>query len=250
MRRLLPDPGPTTVADQYSHLRLVARARPDRPYLVTNFALTVDGRAQVDGRSGPIGDRTDSEVLHRLRTQVDAVMIGAGTLRVERYGRIVPDPALRGFRERGEGLAPDPLAVVVSDSLELPWDAPLFTCGYGRVLIVTSSAAEIPDTATSVRVDRHLGAIDLRRALATLGAERGVRAVLCEGGPHLHASLVRGGLVDEMFVTRAPKLALNEGLGLLADGFGDRGPAGLELVWLLEADGELFARYRVADSGG
>ena len=56
MNRLLPDPGPTTVADQYSHLRLVDRAHRDRPYLVTNFALTVDGRAQIDGRSGPIGE--------------------------------------------------------------------------------------------------------------------------------------------------------------------------------------------------
>jgi riboflavin biosynthesis pyrimidine reductase len=245
LNRLLPDPGPTTVADQYSHLRLVDRAHDDRPYLVTNFALTVDGRAQIDGRSGPIGDRTDSEVLHRLRTQADAVMIGAGTLRVERYGRIVPDPALRGFRERAEGLAPDPLAVVVSESLELPWDAPLFACGYGRVLIVTSSDADVPDTPTSVRVDRHPGKIDLRRALATMAAERGVRAVLCEGGPHLHATLVRDGLVDEMFVTRAPTLALNQGLGLLAGDFGDADPVELELVWLLESAGQLFARYRL-----
>lgn len=245
MRRLLPDPGATTVAEQYSHLRLVERAHPERPYLVTDFALTVDGRTQIDGRSGPIGGRTDSEVLHRLRTQVDAVMIGAGTLRVERYGRIVPDPALRGVRERGEGLASDPLAVIVTESLDLPWDAGLFSCGFGRVLIITSSESEIPATATTVRVDRHPGAIDLPRALASLRTERGVRAVLCEGGPHLHANLVRQGLVDELFVTRAPKLALNDSLGLLADGFGDRDPVELELVWLLEASGELFARYRL-----
>jgi riboflavin-specific deaminase-like protein len=245
LRRLLPDPGPTTVGDQYSHLRLVERAHPDRPYVVTNFALTVDGRAQIDGRSGPIGDRVDSQVLHRLRTQVDAVMIGAGTLRVERYGRIVPDPALRGFRERGEGLAPDPVAVIVTGSLDLPWDAGLFTCGFGRVVIVTSSSDELPKTATRVRVDRHAGSVNLGRALSTLRAERGVRAVLCEGGPHLHANLVRDGLVDEVFVTVAPKLALNEGLGLVEDGFGDGGPTELELAWLLEADGELFARYRL-----
>lgn len=245
MKRLLPDPGPTTVAEQYSHLRLTEQAHPDRPYLVTNFALTVDGRATIGGRSGPIGDRTDSEVLHRLRTQVDAVMIGAGTLRAERYGRIVPDPALRGHRERGEGLAPDPVAVIVSDSLDLPWDAGLFTCGFGRVVIVTSSEQRIRDTRTSVRVDRHPGSIDLRRALATLAAERGVRAVLCEGGPHLHANLVRDGIVDEMFITRAPKLALNQGPGLLDDRLGDQGPMELELAWLLDADGELFARYRV-----
>ena len=243
MRRLLPDPGPTSATEQYSGLGLVELAHADRPYLVTNFALTLDGRATIGGRSGPIGGSTDSGVLHRLRTQVDAVMIGAGTLRVERYGRIVPDPALRGYRERAEGLAPDPLAVIVTDSLDLPWDAGLFTTGFGRVLILTSSADEVPDTATSARVDRHPGRVDLPRAMRMLRAERGVRALLCEGGPHLHADLVAAGLVDELFVTHAPKLARNDGPGLLENGIGE--PLDLELVWLLEDDGELFSRYRV-----
>jgi riboflavin-specific deaminase-like protein len=244
VRRLLPDPGTTTPAEQYSGLGLVELARPDRPYVVTNFALSVDGRATIGGRSGPIGSGTDTEVLQRLRTEVDAVMVGAGTLRVERYGRIVPDPELRGRRERAAGLAPDPLAVIVTDSLDLPWDAGLFTAGFGRVLILTTSDAEIPETATKVRVQRHTGSVDLRRAMAALREERGVRALLCEGGPHLHAELVGAGLVDELFITRAPKLARNEGPGLLEGVPGQ--PLDLELVWLLEEDGELFARYRLA----
>jgi riboflavin biosynthesis pyrimidine reductase len=72
--------------------------------------------------------------------------------------------------------------------------------------------------------------------------DNGVRALLCEGGPTLHRSLQELGLVDELFLTIAPKLAgdgspnlLNGGLSTIAD---------LELVWLLEQDGELFARYR------
>jgi riboflavin-specific deaminase-like protein len=245
VERLLPDPGPTTPAEQYSGLGLVELARADRPYLVANFALTLDGRATIGGRSGPIGSRTDSQVLHRLRTQVDAVMIGAGTLRVERYGRIVPDAALRGHRERAAGVAHDPLAVIVTDSLDLPWDAGLFTEGFGRVLILTTSDREIPDTTTKVRVERHQGRVDLRRAMARLRDDRGVRAVLCEGGPHLLANLVAAGLVDEMFITLAPKLALNQGPGLLEDAFGDLGPTELELLWLLAEDGELFTRYRL-----
>jgi riboflavin-specific deaminase-like protein len=245
VERLLPDPGSTTPAEQYSGLGLVELAPPDRPYLVANFALTLDGRATIGGRSGPIGSGTDSQVLHRLRTQVDAVMIGAGTLRVERYGRIVSDAALRGHRERAAGVAHDPLAVIVTDSLDLPWDAGLFTAGFGRVLILTSSAGEIPDTTTKVRVERHQGHVDLRRAMARLRDERGVRAVLCEGGPHLLANLVEADLVDEMFITLAPKLALNLGPGLLEDAFGDLGPTELELMWLLAEDGELFTRYRL-----
>ena len=65
-----------------------------------NFAATLDGRATIEGRSGPIGSDTDTAMLVGLRTRFDAVMIGAGTMRAERYGRLVSDPAKRERRER------------------------------------------------------------------------------------------------------------------------------------------------------
>ena len=86
-------------------------------------------------------------MLVGLRTRFDAVMIGAGTMRAERYGRLVSNPETRERRER-LGLAADPLMVIVSGRLDLPWDAPLFTEGGGRVLIFTASEAEPPETAT------------------------------------------------------------------------------------------------------
>ena len=48
-----------------------------------------------------------------------------------------------------------------------------------------------------------------------------------------------------MFITLAPKLALNEGPGLLEDGLGELGAVDLELVWMLAEGGELFMRYRL-----
>jgi riboflavin-specific deaminase-like protein len=242
VRRLLPDQGETSVPDQLAGLDLVSLAHEDRPYLVTNFALTLDGRATLGGRSGPIGSRTDTAMLVGLRTTVDAVMIGAGTMRAESYGRPVADQHKRARRER-RGLPHDPLMVLVSNSLELPWDAPLFTCGQGRVLIFSAGDAEPPETATKVRVVRHDGVVDLPAAMRYLRHERGIRALLCEGGPHLHAQLIEAGLVDELFVTHAPKLAGGEGPHLV-HGLPER-ERPLELAWLLEEDGELFARYRV-----
>ena len=111
--------------------------------MITNFAVTLDGRATIHGRSGAIGSDTDTEMLVGLRTKVDAVMIGAGTMRAERYGRVVPDPEKRARRER-DGLPHDPLAVIVSGRLDLPWDATLFTDGGGRVLIFTASETQAP----------------------------------------------------------------------------------------------------------
>jgi riboflavin-specific deaminase-like protein len=244
VQRLLPNPGPTTVEQQLSGLDLIDLAYNDRPYVVVNFATTLDGRAAIDGHSGPIGSDTDTEMLQMLRTRVDAVMIGAGTMRAERYGRIVSDPALRARRER-IGLSHDPLAVIVSGRLDLPWDAPLFTDGGGRVLIFTASEAEPPQTETPVRVERHEIGVDIAKALRHLREERGIRALLCEGGPGLHNQLQATELVDELFLTIAPKLPGGEEPHILE---GDLPQIGVwELAWLLEERSELFARYRRAD---
>jgi riboflavin-specific deaminase-like protein len=242
MQRLIPNLGPTTVEEQLDSYRPWEQAREDRPYVAMNFAATVDGRAAIGGRSGPIGSATDTAMLVGLRTRFDAVMIGAGTMRAERYGRPLADQEKRERRER-IGLPHDPLTVIVSGRLDLPWDAPLFTEGAGRVLVFTVSEVEPPETATSLRVVRHEGsAVDLGEALRHLRRERGIRALLSEGGPRLHAELQAAGLVDDLFLTIAPKLVGGEAPRIVEGAL--PGIAPLELAWLLEEDGELFARYR------
>ncbi|MGH2922820.1 MAG: dihydrofolate reductase family protein [Solirubrobacterales bacterium] len=241
IRRLLPEPGDTTVAAQLHELDFKQLAHEDRPYVALNFAVTLDGRAAIGGHSGPIGSGTDTEMLQRLRTRVDAVMIGAGTMRAERYGRMVSDPEFRAYRERAE-LSHDPLAVIVSNRLELPWDASLFTDGGGGVVIFTASDDEPPETATPVTCVRHSEGVDLAKALRWLRLERGIRSVLCEGGPTLHGRLREEGLADELFLTIAPKLAGGEAPRILEGALPE--VVELELAWLLESDGELFGRYR------
>ncbi|HEX6229916.1 MAG TPA: dihydrofolate reductase family protein [Solirubrobacterales bacterium] len=241
MRRLIPDPAPTSVEEQLYSYRPWEHPHEERPFVAMNFAATVDGRATIEGVSGPIGSRTDTEMLAELRTRFDAVMIGAGTMRAERYGRLVPSQEKREHRER-LGLPHDPLMVIVSGHLDLPWDAPLFTEEAGRVLVFTASEAEPPDTATTLRIVRHEGRVDLAAALLQLRRERGVRALLCEGGPRLHAELQAAGLVDELFLTIAPKLGGGESPHIVEGELPGVIPLGL--AWLLEKEGELFARYR------
>jgi riboflavin biosynthesis pyrimidine reductase len=226
MRRLLPDPGPTSVSAQLEAYRPWEEAPGGRPLVGMNFVTTVDGRATIEGRSGPIGSDADTAMLAGLRKRFEAVMIGAGTMRVERYGPM------------------EPLVVLVSGRLDLPWDAPLFTDENGEALIFTASEAEPPETAASVEVVRHEGAVNLPEALAYLRRERGIRALLSEGGPHLHAQLQADGLVDDLFLTIAPKLSGGGAPRILEGSLPD--VAELELAWLLEQDGELFARYRRA----
>ena len=240
MRRLLPDPAPTTVDEQLESYRPWEQPHEERPLVAMNFAATVDGRATIGGVSGPIGSDADTTMLARLRTRFDAVMIGAGTMRAERYGRLVTKQETRERRER-IGLPQEPLMVIVSGRLDLPWDAPLFSEG-GRVLIFTTAETEPPQTPTSVRVVRHEDFVDVAAALHHLRTERGVRALLCEGGPGLHGELQAAGLVDELFLTIAPKLVGGEAPRIIEGEL--PAVAELELAWLLEEDGELFARYR------
>jgi riboflavin-specific deaminase-like protein len=242
MRRLLPDPGPTTVSAQLDTYRPWEEAREDRPLVAMNFVATLDGRATIEGRSGPIGSEADTAMLAGLRTRFDAVMIGAGTMRVERYGQPAGGAEAREERQRA-GLAPEPLMVLVSGRLDLPWDAPLFESA-GEVLIFSSSETEPPETAAAVEVVRHPGAVNLTQALRYLRRERGVRALLSEGGPHIHEQMQADGLVDDLFLTIAPKLSGGEAPSILAGPL--PGIVELELRWLLEEDGELFARYRRA----
>jgi riboflavin-specific deaminase-like protein len=241
VRRLIPEPGETTVDEQLDSYRPWEQPREERPFVATNFAATVDGRATIGGVSGPIGSDADTAMLVGLRTRFDAVMIGAGTMRAERYGRIVGDQEQRERRER-IGLPHDPLMVLVSGRLDLPWDAPLFTAGGGRVLIFTASEAEPPETATSLRVVRHQGQVDIAAALRHLREERGVRSLLCEGGPHLHGQLWSAGLVDELFLTTAPRMTGAEAPRIIEGALPEI--TELDLAWLLEQEGELFARYR------
>jgi riboflavin biosynthesis pyrimidine reductase len=185
MQRLLPDPGETTISEQLERYCPWQEPHEERPFVAMNFVTTLDGRATIDGRSGPIGSSTDTAMMTGLRKRFEAVMIGAGTMRVEGYANLE------------------------------------------KRLVVVQSREGKP--------------ADLPELLGVLRAE-GVRAVMCEGGPTLHGSLQAQGLVDELFLTIAPKLSGGAGPRIL------EGPlpevVGMELVWLLEEDGELYARYR------
>jgi riboflavin-specific deaminase-like protein len=227
-----------------------------RPYVVLNMVSTLDGRATLQGRSGPLSDPADRALFHGLRSVVDAVMAGAGTVRAERYGPIVPDPDTRRLRSE-QGLRERPLACVVSASLAFPPDLPLLADPDSQVAILTSSRESLPETAAQVeyvRAGREDGSLALDMALAELHDRLHVRTLLCEGGPHLNTELLSAGLVDELFLSISPLLAGGDPadggptLRILA-GTDLQPPARLELISALERDSRLFLRYRVLDRG-
>lgn len=245
LRRLHPDPATVDSAELLRDLGLAARAHDDRPWLVANFATTVDGRATIDGRSGPIGDDGDMELFRRLRTQVDALLIGTRTLRIERYGRAVRRPELRAART-AIGLEPEPLLAFVARSGALPLDAPLFAEPEARVVAFVPDGTAAPVCAAQVElVALDPAELTLTNALRRLRAAHGVRSVLCEGGPTLMGALLHERLVDELFLTLAPQLAGGGAGPTLSEGSPLPQPEALTLIWALERAGSLYLRYAV-----
>jgi riboflavin biosynthesis pyrimidine reductase len=229
----------------YTGLGLAELAPPDRPYLVCNFVVSADGKATADGRTAQLGGPGDRAAFHLLRTQVDAVLAGTGTLRVERYGALVREPRLADIRI-AEGRDAQPLAVVISRSGDIPFDIPLFADPGSRVAVYTSAGVAPPTTAAQlIRHELPAGGSELGSVLRSLRRDHGVRSLLCEGGPALFNALLAEDLVDELFLTLAPAL-VGGGELTVTSGADLAAPVTLRLMWALEQDSHLLMRYAVA----
>ena len=168
---------------------------------------SLDGAAAgPDGRSGSISSPADRQVLAEVRRLADAVVIGAQTMRAERYTPMRAKP--EAAQERAElGLASAPVLVIVSDSLDLPWDEPAFTESTITPIVVTSASSDASARALA-QAHCDLVVVDgddvTAQALLEVLERRGLRRIVCEGGPRLLRLLLDADVVDELDFTIAP----------------------------------------------
>jgi 5-amino-6-(5-phosphoribosylamino)uracil reductase len=248
-RQLIPETATVEIGQLLSSLDLAPRANAELPYTIVNFISSADGRAAFHGRSGAFGDQADREVFHGLREQVEAVLVGTRTLRMERYGRLVRDPERRARREQA-GRSPEPLACVVTRSGDLPTDAPMFAEPAVRVVVFSPMPVDVARCRAQIElVQVDPGELTLTTVLRLLRSDHGIRSLLCEGGPTMFGSLLREGLANELFLTLAPKLVGGGGGPTIASGPEPPELTRLTPVWLLEHDGSLFLRYAVGSPG-
>src|SRR3954453_13584263 len=163
----------------------------DRPFVCLNMISTADGRATIKGRAGHIANQADYQLFHATRARMDAIMAGAETIRVEGYGRAINSAGARGRRERA-GRPADAATVLVTRRVSLPADVGLLKAAENTVIVLTPSQngalpAEARATVQYVREP------DLAAGLRRIRAEYGIRSLVCEGGPHLNATLLPAG---------------------------------------------------------
>lgn len=242
LRRLLPDPAAAIDLDEAYR---APTSHPGPAFLRANFVVSLDGSVAVDGRSEGLSSPADRQVFRTLRGLCDVVLVGAGTVRTERYGPVRLAAARQDWRV-DRGLAPTPRLAVVSGALDLDFDYPLFRGDGPPPILLTSAAAPTARRReAAVRSEVVVAGerqVDMALALDAL-VERKLGHVLCEGGPGLLASLLEAGVVDELCLSIAPLLA-GPGGKRLVTGSPLAAPVGLELAQVLTDGSTLFIRYR------
>jgi riboflavin biosynthesis pyrimidine reductase len=195
----------------------------------------------VEGRSVGLGHPADRALLRELRTAVDAILVGAGTLRAERYANLL-DEDQRAHRVTA-GLEPQPVVATVSRRLDLATDIPLLAEPTARVQVYTEAEGEVPTRGAWVAAHRfEPGTLTMPAILEHLWRERGARAILCEGGPTLLRELVAADCVDDLLLTVAPLLVAGEAAPALSGAELDP-PVGLALREIHRAGDHLFLHY-------
>lgn len=174
-----------------------------RPFVILKAAMTIDGKiATARGESRWITGEEARRQVHRLRSQVDGVMVGIGTV-------LHDDPQLTG-RLPGRAVR-QPARIVLDSRLRIPFTAHvLSTKGEGEILIATTAQASKPRIeklqrlgATVMILPIEQGRVSLRACLIELG-KRGMTSVLLEGGSDMNASAFSAGLVNRLRLYMAP----------------------------------------------
>jgi len=169
-----------------------------RPYVILNAAMTLDGKIATVAGDSMISCGADLDRIHRLRAGVDAVMIGVGTV-------LADNPSLTVRRTRGK----NPVRVIVDSEARTPLTAKVLDGSAKTIIAVTNRAPKqrvkgLLETGTQV-VACGSEKVCLPKLVKKLYA-RGVRKILLEGGSTLNWSMLKQGLVDEVWIAIAPRI--------------------------------------------
>jgi len=203
------------------HVEISERPSSGRALVRLNMISSADGSSTVAGLSGGLGNRDDHEVFAALRAAADAVVVGLGTAVAEHY---------HPTAESG------PHLYLVSETPKVDAVAHLFEAG--RTTLVLPEGTDEPTVDAPVIRAGPGPFVDLAKLVATLQCE----VVLAEGGPTLAGAMVAEGLVDEFFLTLAPRVVAGNGGRIVHGGDADAH------TWILrhgfvDDEGFLFLRY-------
>ncbi|WP_125778415.1 RibD family protein [Antribacter gilvus] len=178
----------------------------DRPYVLLSVATSLDG--YIDDASAErlvLSNDEDLDRVDEVRAGVDAILVGASTIRAD-DPRLLVRSADRRAKRLADGRPGSPLKVTVTARGDLDPDAQFFTAGDGDKIVYTTTGAapELERRLASAAVVVGLGPEVAPGALLRDLAARGVERLLVEGGSTMHTMFLAAGLVDELHLVLAP----------------------------------------------
>lgn len=180
--------------DAEAALMRLSRHRGDGPLVIGQLGQSLDGRiATPTGASKYINGSEALCHLHRIRAEVDAVIVGVGTA-------IADDPQLTTRHVAG----PSPARVVIDPNGRMPAGLRMLTDGAAPVLVVTCPGRATPPGAEAVELECDGAGLIPPRAIVAALAQRGLRRLLVEGGADTLARFLNAGVIDELHLMVAP----------------------------------------------
>ena len=235
----------TTKAEIRSAVASEYRPAPaGRPWLLANMIASIDGGTAVDGLSGQLGGPADMTMFGALRAIADVIVVGASTVRQEKYQTPMNKDAVTERMARGQ--TAHPRLAVISASLSLTTDLALFTNPDNRPYVLTTGTAPAERRAALSEVAEIIEAghdtVELAVALKALH-QLGAKTVLSEGGPSINGQLIAADLVDEWNLSLSPRLlggdSRRAAIGPLPEG----PPVAMDLQRVWTDDNLLFCRW-------
>ncbi|MFJ7640360.1 bifunctional diaminohydroxyphosphoribosylaminopyrimidine deaminase/5-amino-6-(5-phosphoribosylamino)uracil reductase RibD [Peribacillus sp. NPDC097264] len=184
--------------------RFIHNMTTGRPFVLSKFAMTLDGKlATHTGHSKWITGEESRHSVHLLRNEVDAILVGIGTV-------LADNPSLTTRLPEGGGK--NPVRIILDSELRVPLDSHVLQVEEARTVIVTHENASLEKIASLsergvefIMVPKTEAGLDLEILMAEL-YKKGITDVLLEGGSEVNASFLRAGLIDKYLIYVAPKL--------------------------------------------
>ena len=219
--QIRPHSVPLTADEVAEHVALPVSRPAGRALVRLNMIASADGGSVVSGLSGGLGNDSDRAVFAALRAHADVVLVGMSTAVSEHYH---------------VSTSPDLQVLVVAPSPDVSGDPELFASG-GATLVIADDAGPAPEGVATLRAGSG-GRVDLAAVVTQFAGP----VVMMEGGPRLAGQMVAAGLVDEFFLSVAPRLVGGDSGRVVHGPDADSAPWDL-LHGLLDEEGFVFLRY-------
>ena len=185
-----------------------------KPYVILNAAMTLDGKIATKTGSSEISGKEDLVRVHKLRKEVDAIMVGINTL-------LADDPRLTVHKIEAK-VEDNPIRIVVDSKARTPLNFRILNEDAPTIIATTENAdpkkvESLDKKATVLKCGEDR--VNLKSLMKEL-SRMGIKTMMLEGGSTLNYSMLENGLVDEVRVCVAPMIAGGIHAKTLVDGEG------------------------------